>query len=108
MNSLQKVFDSSPEADAWWGAYARKLYEDHKNRKPPNLVESDRDKNGNILLMAEPFAGFFKDCTMCKHYFDPHRGMITGGECMIHDFFCGRGFTCKDFADSGIIERMER
>lgn len=74
----------------------RKLLEEiHRqcvlNRKDVNLV---LDSDG-FLYRKEPFGSFFGDCCYCSHY-DDLGGMTEGGRCMLHDIFCGWGFTCKD------------
>jgi hypothetical protein len=53
-------------------------------------------KNNVELLISEPFQPFETDCDNCKHFYSfPLK--YPGGDCMLHGFSCGYGFTCKDF-----------
>jgi hypothetical protein len=51
--------------------------------------------DSDVLYRREPFSSFLGDCCHCSHY-DDISGMTEGGRCMLHDIFCGWGFTCKD------------
>lgn len=92
MSLLRRTFNPTDKEVQTWKNRLKEI-----EKRIPHTVNLVSEKDGNILLVSEPFQRFGTDCSYCSYYHDLNVGFSEGGQCTKHNITCGWGFTCKDW-----------
>lgn len=90
-NKLREIFIPAPEEMKKTIKELRRREIERIKKAKVDLEPYDADHN---LYRADPFVGFYGDCSDCSHYDDFGELGATEGQCNLKGIRCGHGYIC--------------